>query len=233
VLWVEGDMVVLVAGGTGGIRTTPAVHDCGDGGPAVDAELNYPAGVAFDARGNLYISDMLNARIRRVNAPITPSSTIETYAGKGALATAAALLTAKEEKANGNPAALNAFDAPPPGELVSETLLMVPMALCFDAKGNLYVAENGSTLKDGFDFANGMNFADLPAIKPRIRVFTPAGKVYVLAGAGGRVFTDPDADDSLRLVSSLAFDPQGNLVVVDGGANQIKIIPAETFAKPF
>jgi trimeric autotransporter adhesin len=39
----------------------------GDGGPAVEARLLSPAGVAVDAEGNLFISDNQNNRIRRVD----------------------------------------------------------------------------------------------------------------------------------------------------------------------
>ena len=38
----------------------------GDGGQATSAELNRPTGVAFDARGNLYIADGGNNVIRKV-----------------------------------------------------------------------------------------------------------------------------------------------------------------------
>jgi hypothetical protein len=38
----------------------------GDGGPARDARLSAPQGMAVDAAGNLYISDTLNKRIRKV-----------------------------------------------------------------------------------------------------------------------------------------------------------------------
>ena len=50
----------------------------GDGGPAVEAQLDNPRGVAVDAAGNLYISDKQNHRIRRVD----PSGTITTFAGR-------------------------------------------------------------------------------------------------------------------------------------------------------
>ena len=51
----------------------------GDGGPANRATLNFPLGLAVDAAGNLYISDLLNGRVRRVNR----SGVISTYAGGG------------------------------------------------------------------------------------------------------------------------------------------------------
>ncbi len=52
----------------------------GDGGPANAAQLSYPAGVAVDAGGNLYIADSNNYRIRKVSAS---SGIITTFAGNG------------------------------------------------------------------------------------------------------------------------------------------------------
>src|SRR5207237_10202514 len=39
----------------------------GDGGQALYAQVNAPAGVAVDAAGNLFIADTNNSRIRMVN----------------------------------------------------------------------------------------------------------------------------------------------------------------------
>ena len=55
----------------------------GDSGPAASAKLNDPIGLAFDASGNLYISDHGNSVIRKV----TTGGTISTFAGGGAGAT--------------------------------------------------------------------------------------------------------------------------------------------------
>ena len=52
----------------------------GDGGPATRATLNQPHSLAFDAADNLYIADIANHRIRRVDAK---TGTIETVAGTG------------------------------------------------------------------------------------------------------------------------------------------------------
>jgi len=51
----------------------------GDGGPAVNAELNYPEAVAVDSAGNIYIADTLNYRVRMVTA----GGLIDTVAGNG------------------------------------------------------------------------------------------------------------------------------------------------------
>src|ERR1700722_10313867 len=50
----------------------------GDGGPAGKALLNGPFDVCFDRAGNLYFSDTVNNRIRRV---AVGSGTIATVAG--------------------------------------------------------------------------------------------------------------------------------------------------------
>jgi len=44
----------------------------GDGGPATDAELNQPYGVAIDTSGNIYIADEANNVIRKVTDTVFP-----------------------------------------------------------------------------------------------------------------------------------------------------------------
>jgi DNA-binding beta-propeller fold protein YncE len=52
--------VITTVAGTG------VEGNSGDGGPAVDAELHYPAAVNFDAGGNLWVSDSYNSTIRKI-----------------------------------------------------------------------------------------------------------------------------------------------------------------------
>jgi sugar lactone lactonase YvrE len=80
----DGDNRIRKIDGSGMITTvagdgTPAYG--GDGGPATAANLNAPAGLAFDASGNLYIADMDNHCIRKVS----PAGNISTIAGIGGL----------------------------------------------------------------------------------------------------------------------------------------------------
>jgi uncharacterized protein (TIGR03437 family) len=68
----------------------------GDGGPAVQAEMNNPTWVTVDASGNLYITDQFNFRIRMVDAASGTITTVagngdNAFAGDGGLATQASL----------------------------------------------------------------------------------------------------------------------------------------------
>ena len=61
---------------SGAIRTIAGTDTAGfqgDGGAAVDALLNYPAGIAVDNAGTVYVADSFNNRVRRL-MPQTPSA---------------------------------------------------------------------------------------------------------------------------------------------------------------
>jgi len=75
--------VRMVEAGAGVIRTvagTGVPGYTGDGGPATNARIFMPMGVAADYNGNFYIADSLNSRIRKVAAE---TGTITTVAGTG------------------------------------------------------------------------------------------------------------------------------------------------------
>ena len=69
-----GNQTVFAGNGTAGYA--------GDGGPANEAMLNGPGGLAIDARGNLLIADSQNGRIRVVN-PQGVISTLPVNSGSG------------------------------------------------------------------------------------------------------------------------------------------------------
>ncbi|MEP7157482.1 MAG: dockerin type I domain-containing protein [Betaproteobacteria bacterium] len=71
------NLVSVVAGNP---ATTVLGGFSGDGGPAVDALLNEPYDIAFDAAGNIFIADNGNLRLRRIDK-IT--GIISTVAGTG------------------------------------------------------------------------------------------------------------------------------------------------------
>ncbi|MGZ5380364.1 MAG: NHL domain-containing protein [Thermoanaerobaculia bacterium] len=53
-----GTLTTVAGDGTPGFK--------GDGGPAAKARLNFPAGLGLDGKGNLYVVDSINARIRKI-----------------------------------------------------------------------------------------------------------------------------------------------------------------------
>src|SRR5437867_3017991 len=71
----------------------------GDGGPAINAQLRDPRGMAVDGDGNLFIADWGNSRIRKVSSSgiITTVAGTGTYgySGDGGPATSAQLLGAQ------------------------------------------------------------------------------------------------------------------------------------------
>jgi DNA-binding beta-propeller fold protein YncE len=85
VYFAEGalDTVRRLETGTNAISTYAGTGDqgfSGDNGPAMKARLANPSGLAVDAEGNLYISEFVNNRIRKVDAK---THTITTIAGNG------------------------------------------------------------------------------------------------------------------------------------------------------
>jgi sugar lactone lactonase YvrE len=72
----NGIISTVAGSGPGGLNTGSY---SGDGGPATNATLNAPAGVAVDAFHNLFIGDVANNRIRK----ISPDGLITTIAGTG------------------------------------------------------------------------------------------------------------------------------------------------------
>ncbi|HTB17305.1 MAG TPA: hypothetical protein VK708_04280, partial [Bryobacteraceae bacterium] len=67
----NGNISTVAGTGTAGFS--------GDGGPAKNAQINTPTGIRGDSAGNLYIADVGNQRIRKVNA----AGIISTLAGNG------------------------------------------------------------------------------------------------------------------------------------------------------
>lgn len=116
------NQVVRKVSASNGVITTVAGDGApgfwGDGGPATQAMLQNPTGVAIDGAGNLYIADQGNNRIRRV----TPSGTITTAAGGGATQ------SQSDKLGDGGPA--------------TSAILYGPNDVAVDSTGNLYIADS-------------------------------------------------------------------------------------------
>ena len=85
-LWIadfDNHRIRMVDAATGTITTvagTGVAGSLGDNGPATAAQLRNPSGVAVNAAGDLWIADLSNDRIRKVDAT---TGTITTVAGTG------------------------------------------------------------------------------------------------------------------------------------------------------
>ena len=100
----------------------------GDGGPAIKAQLSDPHSIGFDRHGDLYIADVKNHRIRKVNMK---SGIISTFAGTG------------EKKPT------------PDGAPFATSPLHGPRALDFDQEGNLWIALREGNAVFKLDLAKG------------------------------------------------------------------------------
>ena len=86
----------------------------GDGGPREQAGFHHPEHLAFDSKGDLYICDNSNDRIRKIDMK---KGIVSTVLGNG------------QRASSGD------------GELGTEAAILMPDALCFDPDDNLYVGE--------------------------------------------------------------------------------------------
>lgn len=207
----------------------------GDGAAATRAKLAGPAGLAVDGRGNLFIADQLNRRVRKV----TPSGTISTAAGAG------------EEgyTTDGHPAA--------------ETRLDLPKAIGVNSEGVLFMAEAGSRLirKVGADgrvttvagggtttiaeavFGTDVRFGgfagltlDVPGnlfvttLNHRLIRIALDGRFAIIAGTGTSGLSDdgsPAIEARLASPSGVAVNAAGEIFLADGANGRVRRIGAD------
>jgi len=184
------DEVIATVAGTGIQGYT------GNGGPAVDAKLSLPQGVALDSAGNLYIADTGNHVIRKVDT----SGKITTIAGTGV--------------------AGHTSDGPGTATTMK---LDEPRGLAFDGAGNLLIADtcnhrirrlDGPSLTPMRTIAGGGpagcgagDFIDnqQPATSARLNrptdVAVGTGGVYFIADSCNQRVRKVDATDTMTTVA--------------------------------
>ena len=222
---------------TNGIITTVAGDQgaggfAGDGGPATQALLTNPTGIAVDKSGNLYIADRGNQRIRMVTAStgiittIAGSSTIG-YAGDGGPAVNATftlptgiaidasgnLYIADENnwvirRISGGIISTVAGTGKPgfsgDGGQATKAMLGGPQGVAVDASGNLYIADTGNQ---------------------RIRYVNSSGIITTIAGTGANGFSGDGGAATAATFSNpagVALDASGNVYVADEFNNRIR-----------
>ena len=195
------------------VAGTRKADETGDGGPAVAAALKGPAGLAFDASGNLYVADHDGGHIRRIDsqgvistAGGTSDVTFEFPVGL-AVEQNGMLLVADEGDhrlweidSSGSPA-------------VRPVPEITPRYLALSSSGDVYIA-------DGRTYGGSVGC--------RIwRMTIQDGTLSVIAGTGQCGFKgdgEPATVAQLDDPNGLAFDSAGNLYVADTNNHRIRRI---------
>jgi sugar lactone lactonase YvrE len=203
---IDSSGVISTAAGNGSFGFA------GDGGAATDAKLAAPTDVKFDRSGNLYITDFLNNRIRKIDATTKIITTIAGAGGSG-------------------------FSGD--GGAASSATFNLPVASAIDASGNVYVADNFNYRVRRIDAATkvvatiaGGAFGD-GDFATSIQILSPAG---IAVDSAGNVYISDSGDRRVRRVdaathlvstlttggsfsafSGMAVDSSGNLFVIDSG----------------
>jgi sugar lactone lactonase YvrE len=154
----------------------------GDGGPATKARLGFPAQLALDAKGNLFIADQFNQRIRKVDA----AGIITTVAGGGSPAAG---------RGDGGPAIAVSFQ--------------LPTGVAVDPLGSIYISEGVegtirkvdaagiiTTVAGGGQPADGVGDGG-PATQARL-----AGPSYITLDPGGNLYIAENLGERIRKVDS-------------------------------
>lgn len=191
----------------------------GDGGNALDAQLNAPSGIAIDNFSNLLISDAANGRIRKMDARTGVISSIAT--GLNGPAGLAVDKTNNLYIAEENGGAIRKLD------LSSDVMSVFfslpsgfhPSDVKLDAAGNLYVADATANLIRKIDISSKV-------------MTTVAGYDSGLPGHGG---TPGDAGDGGPAVQAqlnhceyICLDGSDNLYIADVFNNVIRRVDAGT-----
>jgi uncharacterized protein (TIGR03437 family) len=183
---VSNGVIITVAGSvTGGFA--------GDGGDAINAELNFPEGVAVDSAGNLYIADTNNSRVRRVSGGV-----ITTVAGNGS------------GYSGDNGPAISAG-------------LSYPSSVAVDSAGSLYIAGDPYRIRKvsggvittvagaGATVADGTPPANAALNAPSSIAVDPSGNVYISDTGNDRVrVLTPSGASCAYTVSPLSFSAVGS-----------------------
>ncbi len=194
----------------------------GDGGPAFQAGID-PSGLIFDVQGNLYISDLSNHRIRRVDAvtglidtlaggPGTPLVAPRglAFEGGGDLFVAGQNFLYKIDPESGLIKTVtdnfdDSNDVP-----LSDFLSQTPSGLTFDGGGNLYFTE----------FARD-RIRRLDAVSQRVTT--------IASREAGRVGDGRLGSEAILVAPiHLDFDRSGNLYIADLSDNHVRRVSGST-----
>ena len=221
---------------------------CGDGGLAVNAELNFPTSVAIDSLGNIYIADAFDYRIREVTASTgiittiagngTPCSNPTAACGDGAAATSANLNFAQGVAVDSS---FNVYIADSKDHRIREVLANNQNILTFAGNGNVCGNPTASCGDGGaatsanlrspagvfVDSTGNVYIADTNDNRIREVPFGSAN-ISTVAGSGRQDFSgdggSPIAADLNTPTSVFIDSSTGNMLISDTGNQRIRTV---------
>lgn len=208
----------------------------GDGSLATLAQLNAPRCLAFDSARNLYIADAGNNRVRK----ITPGGLIFTVADQ--LNDPECIAVDSDDTLYIAETAGNRILGGSSAGLVPVTSALKPSALAIGADGVLYIAESSriskwsrasgfSTVIDNLNNPRGLAITGDGGLMiaetgtNRIRVLTPTGQLFTIAGTGASGLSGEGGIASLAQLNApmgITADVSGTVWISDSGNNRIR-----------
>jgi hypothetical protein len=187
----SNNVIRKVTASTGIITTVAGDGTAGFAGDgqlatAVGVELSGPVGITADAQANLYIADIDNQRIRRVDAV---SGLISTAAGNG------------DPSGIGDGKGTYSGDGGP----ANAAGLSLPYAVAFDLFGNMLIPDSANNRIRAVRAING-------AITPASTISTIAGTGH---GGDATCPSGLATSEDLNTPSGIALDPASNLYIAD------------------
>ncbi len=211
-----------------GIITTVAGNGVsgfsGDGGPATSAELFisepavFPVGIAVDAAGDLFISDLENSRVREV----TPGGTITTVASLGATQPFGVAV----DPAGKIYVALSSYEQIgrfSPGGAV--TVVAGSGTCCFSGDGGLATSAQMNYVSSvTLDNAGNVYVTDTGVGNDRVRRISPGGLITTVAGGDESHLGDGGlaVNANLKSPSGVAVDSAGNIYIADSDNYRVR-----------
>ena len=197
-------------------------------GTGTAARFYSPVGITIDKNDNVFVTDGGNNKIRK----ITPAGVVTTLAGSGASGSADGTGTAATFNGPwgiGVDASDNLYVCDVQNYKIRK-VTQAGVVTTFAGDGTIGVVD-GPVLSARFNGAIGIvadkngNFYVTDGGSGKIRMISPDGQVYTLAGNGTNSSTDGSGNfASFSGPLGIAIDPSGVLAVVDRGSQKIRKI---------
>jgi streptogramin lyase len=236
--------ITTVAGTFLGFNVIDPTPFKGDGGPAIEAHLNVPYGVAVDAAGNIYITDNGNSIVRKVNVSTGIITTIAGkpgvfgYSGDGGLATAAVLANPYDVAVDKNN---NIYIVDSQNFAIRKIDAVTGIITTVAGSGpdhQGYAGDNGPATSahlnspQGIAVDNDGNLYIVDSGNHAVRkVDSSTGKISTIAGTGTWGYDGDGKQGHLAKLyapSRVAVDDAGDVYIADQGSHLIRKITSAT-----